>query len=144
MKYKTVKLKSKNKTKIIKELVTASSIKKEYKGNVINDIIAFEKRFNKSLWDDYVIFRYISDKIKESEVIFGFSEEGVKYNYYDDELKHIFLLILVGNDCKEVVELITFYKKLLSDEEVINYIIENKGENIFEDRFLFKPEEIKK
>ncbi|NIA23520.1 MAG: PTS transporter subunit EIIA [Proteobacteria bacterium] len=144
MKYKTVNLKSINKVKIIKELITASGIKKEYKGNLINEIIGFEKRFNKSFWDDYVMLRYISDKIEESEVILGFSQAGMKYNYYDNELKHIFLLLIIGDDCKEHVELITFYRKLLSDEEMVTQIIESKGENIFEGKFLFKPEETKK
>ncbi len=144
MKYKSVNIKSKNKLKIIKDLVDASSVRKEYKGNILNEIIGFEKRFNKSFWDEFVMFRYVSDKIEESEVILGISQHGVKYNYYDDNEKHLFLLLLIGKDCREPLNMVTFYKKLLSDEETVSDIIEKKGEKIFEDKFIFKPEAVKK
>jgi len=141
MRYRLINIKSKSKNDLIKEMVVVADIKKELKGGIIDGIKEFEARFNKSFWEKFVILHYIGSHIEEAQIIFGLSKAGLKYNYYDNYSKHIFILIIANENDNLYPSIVSFYIKILSDDEMIEKILEDKGELLFEDILRFKPEE---
>ncbi len=142
MRYRLINIKSKNKNDLIREMVWGTDVKKELKGGIIDGIKEFETRFNKSFWEKFVILHYTGSHIEESQIILGLSKAGFKYNYYDNSIKHIFILIIANENDNLYPSIISFYIKMLSDDEIIERILEYKGELLFEDILKFKPEEI--
>lgn len=141
MRYRYISIKSKNKNDLIREMIGGIDVKKEFKGGIIDSIKDFEFRFNKSFWEKFVILHYTGSHIEEAQIILGLSKIGFKYNYYDNKSKHVFLLILTNENDSLYPSIISFYIKMLSDDEMIERILEDKGELLFEDILKFKPEE---
>jgi len=141
MRYRLINIKSKSKNDLIKEMVWGADIKKELKGGIIDGIKEFEARFNKSFWEKFVILHHIGSHIEEAQIILGLSKAGLKYNYYDNYSKHIFILIIANENDNLYPSIVSFYIKILSDDEMIEKILEDKGELLFEDILRFKPEE---